>query len=219
MALVLLVLIVSQQLQAEDVSGKVVAISDADTLVILVDKVEVKIRLHGIDAPEKTQAFGAKARRFVVDAALGKNVTVDVLGRDKYGRSVGIVWLPKRENLNYLIVARGFAWWYRKYAPSDKKLESLEKSARLSKRGIWSQSHPIPPWEWRRDESARRETSTDLPIATEHFGEVRGNKKSHIYHLANCPDYDKISPKNRLIFQSEDNALTAGFRKAKNCAR
>ena len=95
-----------------------------------------KIRLYGIDCPEKGQAFG-------------KDVTVKVKDTDRYGRTVGIVILPDGRSLNEELVYQGLAWWYRKYSKSPK-LATSEMEARLAHRGLWADKNPIPPWEWRK---------------------------------------------------------------------
>ncbi len=80
----------------------------------------------------------------------GKTVTVQVLDRDRYGRTVGDVLLRDGRSLNREQVRAGFAWWYRRYAPDDEILKQLEQEARDAQRGLWADPHAVPPWEWRR---------------------------------------------------------------------
>ncbi len=108
-----------------------------------------RIRLHGIDCPEKRQAFGRKAKQFTSGLVFGNTVTVTVMDVDRYGRTVGEVILPDGQVLNHELVRAGFAWWYRKYAPEDGTLAQLEADARQAKRGLWADAEPVPPWEWR----------------------------------------------------------------------
>ena len=108
-----------------------------------------KIRLYGIDCPEKGQAFGSKAKQFTSEQAFGKDVTVNVKDTDRYGRTVGIVILPDGRSLNEELVYQGLAWWYRKYSKSPR-LATFEMEARLAHRGLWADKNPIPPWEWRK---------------------------------------------------------------------
>jgi micrococcal nuclease len=136
-------------MHADDFSGLVVGISDGDTISVMHGGRAEKIRLYGIDAPEKGQAFGNRAKQFVSALAYGKEVKVEVKDYDRYGRTVADVILPDGRNLNHEIVKAGFAWWYRKYAPKNAELESLESGARATRRGLWADPRPVPPWEWR----------------------------------------------------------------------
>ncbi len=108
-----------------------------------------RIRLHGIDCPEKRQAFGNKAKQFASGLVFGKTVTVNVLDVDRYGRTVGEVILPDGRVLNHELVQAGLAWWYRRYAPDDGTLAQLEADAKAAKRGLWADAEPVPPWAWR----------------------------------------------------------------------
>lgn len=135
---------------AGTITGKVVKVLDGDTIDILTrEKKTERIRLNGIDAPEKGQAYGNKAKQFVLDMAAMKIVTVTVVDTDRYGRSVGDVILPDGRNLNREIVKAGYAWWYRKYS-SDKSLGELEANAKADHKGLWNDKLPMPPWEWRQ---------------------------------------------------------------------
>jgi endonuclease YncB( thermonuclease family) len=101
--------------QAVDFSGRVVGVSDGDTLTVLTaDKRQVKVRLHGIDAPESGQDFGNRAKQLASSLAIGKNVTVRVRDTDRYGRPVADVILPDSRMLNREMVREGMAWWYRR---------------------------------------------------------------------------------------------------------
>jgi micrococcal nuclease len=129
----------------------VVGVSDGDTLSVMHDGKAEKIRLRGIDAPERGQAFSNRAKQFVSGLCFGKEVTVKARGQDRYQRTIADVILPDGRNLNHEIVRAGFAWWFRKYAPGDETLERLEKEARQARLGLWvDQQSPIPPWEWRK---------------------------------------------------------------------
>lgn len=136
---------------AAPLAVRVVHVSDGDTVVVLTSgREEVKIRLHGIDCPEAKQPFGQAAKRQTLALAGGKEVTVLPMDTDRYGRTVGEVLLPDGTSLNRTLVATGYAWWYQKYAPRDAELAALEAEARRQRRGLWSDSNPIPPWEWRK---------------------------------------------------------------------
>ena len=126
-------------------------VTDGDTIKILTaGNVQHRIRLHGIDCPEKRQPFGAKAKQFTSEACFGKTVRVEVRDTDRYGRTVGEVILPDGRNLNHEIVRAGLAWWYRKYARGDHQLAEAEAEAREARRGLWADAEPVQPWKWRR---------------------------------------------------------------------
>ncbi len=115
-----------------------------------------RIRLHGIDCPEKRQAFGKKAKQFTSGLVFGKTVTVTVMDVDRYGRTVGEVSLSEGLVLNHELIRAGLAWWYRKYAPDDEMLAQLEANAKAAKRGLWADAEPVPPWEWRTARKSSR---------------------------------------------------------------
>ena len=133
-----------------DFSGKVVAVKDGDTLEVLTNRVPVRVRLYGIDCPEKGQAFGQKAKRFTSDLVFGKTVKVREKDRDRYGRTVGEVIIEDGRSLNRELVRAGLAWWYQRYAPKEADLQALERDARKARAGLWADADPVPPWKWRK---------------------------------------------------------------------
>jgi endonuclease YncB( thermonuclease family) len=139
-------------------SGRVVRILDGDTIEVLrVGRVlsagrSQRVRLHGIDCPERRQDFGAAARRLTGSLAANRTVTVRVKDVDSYGRTVGEVILPDGRNLNHELVRAGLAWWYRAYAPADVHLAAAENQARAAGRGLWSRPDAVPPWDHRKAE-------------------------------------------------------------------
>lgn len=154
----LLALYAEPEPKHHELTGKVVHIADGDTLTVLdADKVQHKIRLHGIDAPEKGQAFGTKAKEALAEKVHEKTVRVVWKDKDRYGRIVGDVHLGER-NINVEMVSDGWAWWYRNYAPKSKALEVAEADARKEKRGLWHDKEQEPPWEYRkREREAKKE--------------------------------------------------------------
>ncbi len=139
-----------------DLSGRVVTVADGDTLSILDgNNTQYKIRLHGIDTPEREQAHGKAAWKALSELVAGKTVGVAVLGKDSYGRTDGTVYLGDTD-INLAMVAAGHAWWYRYYAPDNRLLEITEREAREARRGLWTSSDPVPPWEWRRQQRYSR---------------------------------------------------------------
>ena len=137
-------------LPAPEFRGKVIGITDGDTIEGLIDHVSVKVRLHGIDAPEKGQPFGDRAKQKTAELVFGKAVRVIQRSTDRYGRVVGDIVLPDGRRLNRELVRSGFAWWYRQYAKKDRELERLEEEARDARIGLWRDNDPIPPWLWRK---------------------------------------------------------------------
>jgi endonuclease YncB( thermonuclease family) len=109
----------------------------------------IRIRLYGIDTPERRQPFSAKAAQFTSEAVFEKTVTVQPRGKH-FERLIADVVLPDGKLLNHEIVRAGLAWWYEKYAPYDRDLQRLQEEAREAKRGFWSDGEAVPPWEWRR---------------------------------------------------------------------
>jgi hypothetical protein len=145
-------------------------------------------------------------------------VTVVVHTIDRYGRLVGEVLLPDGRSLNRELVRTGLAWWYRPYAPNDPTLAQLEAEARTAKRGLWADAQPVPPWQWRKGDREPARTAAPRVAATPSTdGSIIGNQKSQIYHWPGCPDYDKVSGKNRVTFPSREAAEQAGYRPAGNC--
>jgi len=128
--------------------GKIVKISDDDTLTTLVDNGQLKIRLSDLDTPERKQPFDTRAKQALSDLTFGKQARVVEVAVDRYGRIVGRVYVDGVD-VNRELVAGGFAWVYRRYS-DDAELLELEAQAREKGLGLWADSNPIPPWEWRR---------------------------------------------------------------------
>ena len=135
---------------AYDLSGRVVKVTDGDTITILdANQTQHKVRLYGIDTPEYKQPYSRVATKTLAGLVEGEGVGVDVKDTDSYGRTVGVVYKGNL-NVNLQMVKSGYAWWYRKYAPLDDDLRMAEERARIDKLGLWAEPDPIPPWEWRR---------------------------------------------------------------------
>lgn len=132
-----------------DFSGKVVGVSDGDTITVLKDREQVKVRMVEINAPEKGQAFGNRSKQALSQLVHDRQVEIREQGTDRYGRTLGRVYLSGLD-VNTEMVRRGMAWVYVKYA-KDKGLYQLEAEAREQRRGLWADKEPVPPWEWRRD--------------------------------------------------------------------
>jgi micrococcal nuclease len=132
-----------------DFPAKVVRIVDGDTIEIFHNGQPKRIRLAGVDAPERRQAFGSRARQFVGQQVFGKTVTVRSDSIDGYGRILGEVILADGRSLTRELVANGLAWHYKRFS-ADRDLARLEQEARAARRGLWSDRNPIPPWEFRQ---------------------------------------------------------------------
>ncbi len=133
-------------------SGMVVGVTDGDTIKVMgTHNKQVKIRLYGIDCPEKGQAFGKKAKQFTSKLVYGKVVEVEVMDTDRYGRTVALVAVNK-QILNEELLKAGYAWVYYQYCHEMicHAWADYQFAAKLDKRGLWVDPDPIPPWEFRR---------------------------------------------------------------------
>jgi endonuclease YncB( thermonuclease family) len=132
----------------EILEGRVVGVHDGDTVTLLIEgNQQVKIRLAQIDAPESDQAFGQRSKQSLSDMVFNKNIRVEKETIDKYGRTVGTIFVDGLD-ANREQVKRGMAWAYRKYL-HDQSLLQVEDEARRVKIGLWSAPNPMPPWEYR----------------------------------------------------------------------
>lgn len=208
--------------------GLVVTVTDGDTIDVLDEQhASSRIRLKGIDAPEKRQAFGNVARQNLVDLVAGKAVLVEWQKLDQYGRIIGKVSYDNRDICLEQIRA-GLAWHYKEFENEQSEVDRLlyaeaEREARSQKLGLWRDASQIQPWEFRHHKPATtgnyespKQSSSPTPT-TETEGSIRGNKNSKIYHWPGCPNYDDIALHNRVTFRTSEEAERAGYRAAKNC--
>lgn len=139
-------------------------VTDGDTIVVLdAGKIQHKIRLQGIDAPERGQAYGTKSKEHLSELVAGKTVEVDCSDYDRYQRLLGRVMLGSVD-VNLEQVEAGMAWHYKKYqseqSSSDRvKYSDAEREAGRLKLGLWRDPNPVPPWDYRK---AKREHMQDL---------------------------------------------------------
>ncbi len=134
---------------AQPISGRVIAVADGDTFTLLTaGQQQVKVRLHGIDCPEKKQPYGAAAKAFTSRAIFGKTVQVKGAKKDRFGRVLGTVYYGAGLCLNEDLLAAGCAWHFKKY-DRQAAWAALEQQARAGKKGLWQDAHPIAPWQWR----------------------------------------------------------------------
>lgn len=144
-----LMLLAFQSAAADTLPGRVVGIADGDTLTVLVERQQIKVRLAEIDAPEKAQAFGNRSKQSLSDLCFNKTARLDDKGKDRYGRTVARVYCDGAD-ANTEQVRRGMAWVYERYAPKNSPLYGAQAEARAARRGLWADNEPVPPWEWRR---------------------------------------------------------------------
>ncbi|GAA4302168.1 hypothetical protein GCM10023183_13820 [Nibribacter koreensis] len=159
---------------------RVIAIKDGDTIELLKDGKPLRVRLYGIDAPEKNQDFGTRARQFISEMCFGKDVRLEVKDIDRYGRTVGIIYLPDGRNLNYEMVKNGFAWHYKAYS-KDPELGRLEEEARLDKRGLWDWPSPVAPWEFRSNRKAQSAANKQLKEVHSNDAERSASAGANVY--------------------------------------
>jgi len=201
---------VSIAFSMSEFTGKVVGISDGDTIKVMKGNEQIKIRLAGVDTPESSQAFGNKAKQFTADMVFGKQVRVVEHTKDRYGRTVGFVYADDKF-LNEELVKAGFAWVYNQYCNYDicPKWNQYQAQAKNNKIGLWADETPTAPWDFRRNKRAGKSQT----ISTD--GSFHGNKKSHVFHAPGCKHYNCKNCTE--IFSSQDEASKAGYRPHKQC--
>lgn len=162
-------------------SGKVVSIADGDTITVLVDNTQHRIRLQHIDAPESHQDYGTKSKQALADKVFGKTVKVVWRERDKYKRILGEIFLDDR-NINLEMTQEGWAWHYLQYS-KDPTYAKAEKDAREKMLGLWAGKNPIPPWDFRKGKGVEdpNEGKTDPATFT-----VYVTSSGAKYHKAGC---------------------------------
>lgn len=147
--------------------GKVVRVVDGDTIYILDGALsQYKVRLAGIDAPERNQPYGLASRKHLASLVAGKTVTVEYTKHDQYGRIVGTVWISGIDACLEQIKA-GLAWHYKKFQNEQEREErtlyaQAENEARAEHIGLWQERNPKPPWEFRRLERSRSSVRQEL---------------------------------------------------------
>jgi endonuclease YncB( thermonuclease family) len=147
---IFLLFMVTLTLFSQTITGKVTYISDGDTIHIVSNNEKYKIRFYGIDTPEKSQSFGLEAKEFTYNKIFGKTVEVDAKDTDRYGRRVGVVYYDNGKDLNFELVRSGYAWWYKQYDKNNKQLKMVQDYAERNKLGLWTQSNPTAPWDYRK---------------------------------------------------------------------
>lgn len=174
----------------DTLSGQVVSIADGDTLTLLTaERDQVRIRLAEIDTPERGQPWGSRARQGLADKVFRKQVTVEVVDTDRYGRTVGRIWLDDRD-INRELVREGHAWVYRRYM-QDSSLLDDERAAKNAEAGLWGLpvTQRTEPWEWRQ---RSRGAASEMPAGqaftcgTKRYCREMASCQEARYYLREC---------------------------------
>jgi len=167
-------------------NGRVVGITDGDTLTLLVDRRQVRVRLAQIDAPESDQPYGKKAEAALSALAFGRQAHVEVVDIDRYGRTVGEVFVDGTD-VNREMVRAGHAWAYTKYSHTTEIIE-LEDSARAAKQGLWAlpENQREPPWLWRHAPRVPRPRSGPLACGTRIYCSEMANCEEARFYFEQC---------------------------------
>lgn len=158
-----------------DVTGVVVGVADGDTVTVLdAAKTQHKVRVAGIDAPEKAQPFGQRAKQRMSALVFGKVCRLEGDKRDRYGRTVAKVWVsppdcqgcPLTLDVGLAVLTSGLAWHYKKYqneqSPEDRERYAFaEDEARSKRAGLWTEADPVPPWDWRKSKRSGGEQNAN----------------------------------------------------------
>ncbi len=204
---------------------EVIGVSDGDSITVLQNYKQYRIRLYGIDSPEKGQAFGKKAKQFTSSLTHGKIVELIPYDVDKYKRIVAVVKVDG-VNVNEEILRNGYAWRYTKYCKESFCSDwlNIEAQARSAGVGLWHDRAPLPPWEWRKSpqrtkvlvsNNKGRERQKRAYSESVNKGPLHGNRKSHVFHNKGCRWYNC---KNCTVnFGSVMEARKAGYRPCGKC--
>ena len=203
----------------ESFSAKVIGVADGDTLTVLLNRKQYNVRVAGIDAPEKGQAFSQKAKKHLSSLVLGKQVSGVRESVDQYGRNVCTLTIDSK-NVEKEMLREGLAWHYQKFSRAAD-LQQLEDDAKAKKLNIWSEAGPVAPWDWRRWGAAKRKqwlaakSTVVAPAVTSPTGTASNpvapiknhwlNTKSGSRHNANCRWYHNTAS-GRMCDGSEGHA-------------
>jgi endonuclease YncB( thermonuclease family) len=172
---------------ADTLTAKVVGVTDGDTIKVLTaDKKQLRIRLYGIDTPESSQSYGAKAKKHLSSLVFNKSVSLTIMNTDRYGRKVCKVFIGKTY-VNLAMVEAGYAWHYKKYAPKDNDLAKAEKTAKTTGKELWADKNPTPPWEFRRSKVKKNADSSSKTAVVGYWL----NTSSNIRHNSDCRYFEK----------------------------
>ena len=171
---------------AEEFSAKVIVVMDGDTVLVLRDNMRIKVRLAEIDAPEIAQPFGEKSKQSLAELVLNKQVHVDSQAVDVYGRLVALIKVGDL-NVSHEQVQRGMAWASSR-SKKGKTLLTLQNGAKKTKRGLWSQTNPMPPRNWRKAHAAPQQqhvVQNDLCGSKRYCSQMNSCDEANFY-LSQC---------------------------------
>lgn len=146
--ILLSIFIFSLSIVAMAISGKVIRVSDGDTILLQSGSQRIKVRMCGIDAPELKQSYGKDSKNYLENRILNKNVDIKVINEDKYGRKVGKVFY-KNKDINLEMIETGNAWFYEYHAKREKEYRKAFKNAQEQKLGLWKEKNPQNPRNFR----------------------------------------------------------------------
>lgn len=176
-----------------NLSGRVVSVADGDTVTVLdANNVQHKIRLAGIDAPERGQPYSNVAKRALSDWVFNKDVCVDWFKKDRYRRKIGTIYVDEY-NINYSMVVFGLAWHYKQFQKEQTNIDRVsfsdaEAKARSGVIGLWKEPNPVPPWEWRKNKRPKNKTKKNKTVI---FSTSAGKDKNKHFHCGSkrfCSD-------------------------------
>ncbi|MDD2467154.1 MAG: thermonuclease family protein [Desulfobulbus sp.] len=220
-SVILSIFIATLSFAAEAVPVKVVSVTDGDTIKVVANNSQIKIRLYGIDAPEKSQPFGQASAAALKSLITGRNITVENIDQDRYGRTVALVFADGA-SVNQAMVRAGYAWVYSQYCTLSfcSNWSQNQQSAQSAQLGLWKDAAPMPPWEWRhggeqQSTNAQISAPVEQPTHNDVAGVFHGNLRSHKFHRSSCKDYNC---KNcTVVFRSREEAIAAGYSPCGNC--
>ena len=207
MTVLLLILALAGPATDASFVARVVGVADGDTITVLQDHQQIRIRLDGIDCPEGGQAFGKRAKQFTSELVFAKDVTISPRDVDRYGRTVARVSVGDTD-VSLELVRAGFAWHYKRYS-ADPILSKAEIEARNAKAGLWADPHAIAPWDFRHPPPGMKLLAS--------VGPFHGNVRSKVFHAPGCQHYE--CPNCRTVFTSIADAEAAGYHRHAACVR
>jgi micrococcal nuclease len=191
--------------------GKVTGVTDGTYITVTHDGKGERVRLYGIDCPEKRQEFSQEAKKFTSEMVLRKVIKVEPVSvdrkghtKDQYGRTLALVYIDNFVCLNEELIKSGLAWVFTQSCtrPECRNWKELEKLAKRKQLGLWSTSNPIPPWDFRQSKGAQ------IPI-------YHGDILRHVFHSSNCQEFD--CPKCIAVFKGREQAIQAGYKPCEVC--
>ena len=150
--MLLIFLLLSTLIFADIVKGTVISITDGDTLKALINGKQEKIRMFGIDAPGSKQTWGKESKEALSNLISGKDVSFDIKSKDKYGRTLAITFVGKK-NINLEMIKTGNAWYYEFFDKNNLESKKAMENAKKNKLGLWGTPNPKNPYDYRKDKN------------------------------------------------------------------